>query len=297
MLSRFKSAKSNKDVGNTLPETSEPSWVQRKYPADKSDYQISGIIGKGAFAKVYGAKCISKQNKDVAVKVIKLETDDGYGDSADMKPLQIADIQQEAAIMSSLKHENIVSCYCSFVVKDELWLIMPFVSGGSVTYILSHSLNGQFKAGIKDESILACILKDALSGVSYMHNQGRIHRDIKGRNILIDGETGTAMLADFGVSGALLEGGLKKRGRNTMTGTPCWMAPEVMKHQRYNHKADIWSLGITALELAFATTPYTKLKSPMKVCSVMDWVHSLHGLHPMRCYLSIAIIPLYFAWR
>merc|ERR1712241_1245255 len=90
-------------------------------------------------------------------------------------------------------------------------------------------------------------------------------------NILVDGETGTAMLADFGVSGALLEGGLKKRGRNTMTGTPCWMAPEVMKHQRYNHKADIWSLGITALELAFATTPYTKLKSPMKVMmEIMD---------------------------
>merc|ERR1712228_827540 len=234
--------------------------------------KIIGIIGKGAFAKVYGAECISKKNKKVAVKVIKLETDDDpYGDSGDMKPLQIADIQQEAAIMSQLRHANIVSCYTSFVVRDELWLIMPFVSGGSISYILSHSLNGTFSKGIKDENILCGILKDMLLGISYMHNQGRIHRDIKGRNILIDGEDGTSMLADFGVSGALLEGGLKKRGRNTMTGTPCWMAPEVMKHQRYNHKADIWSLGITALELAFATTPYTKLKSPMKVMmEIMD---------------------------
>ena len=167
--------------------------------------------------------------------------------------------------MSSLRHENIVSCFASFVVRDELWLIMPFVSGGSTSYILSHSISNFYSKGIKDESILCCILRDTLFGLKYMHNQGRIHRDIKGRNILIDGTNGIALLSDFGVSGALLEGGLKKRGRNTMTGTPCWMAPEVMKHQRYNHKADIWSLGITALELAFATTPYTKLKSPMKV--------------------------------
>merc|ERR1719411_39136 len=262
--------KSNKNVRENVVEAKQAEIEQ--YKSEASDYRIIGIIGKGAFAKVYGAECISKKNKKVAVKVIKLETDDDvYGDNGDMKPLQIADIQQEAAIMSQLRHANIVSCYTSFVVRDELWLVMPFVSGGSISYILSHSLQGRFSKGIKDENILCGILKDTLLGVQYMHNQGRIHRDIKGRNILIDGEDGTAMLADFGVSGALLEGGLKKRGRNTMTGTPCWMAPEVMKHQRYNHKADIWSLGITALELAFATTPYTKLKSPMKVMmEIMD---------------------------
>mmetsp|Transcript_71554 Transcript_71554/g.113872 ORF Transcript_71554/g.113872 Transcript_71554/m.113872 type:complete len:473 (-) Transcript_71554:1440-2858(-) len=266
MLVRLKSKKSVKDV---TEEQKQPEL--EVYEADKSDYKIVGIIGKGAFAKVYGADCVSKQNRKVAIKVIKLETDDDYGDNADIKPLQISDIQQEAAIMSQMRHENIVSCFSSFVVRDELWLIMPFVSGGSISHILSRSNGDVFKAGIKDERILCCIMKDTLKGLHYMHNQGRIHRDVKGRNILVDGEFGTAMLADFGVSGALLEGGLKKRGRNTMTGTPCWMAPEVMKHQRYNHKADIWSLGITALECAFATTPYTKLKSPMKVMmEIMD---------------------------
>eukprot|EP01083_Nonionella_stella_P092679 259506_1 len=265
VLGRLKSKKEVKNASDQkMPEL-------EKYEAVRKDYKIIGIIGKGAFAKVYGAECISKQKKKVAIKVIKLETDDEYEDTSDSKPLQISDIQQEAAIMSSLRHENIVSCYASFVVRDELWLIMPFVSGGSISYILAHSLKDHFKGGIKDEGILCCLLRDTLRGVAYMHNQGRIHRDIKGRNILIHGEIGTAMLADFGVSGALLEGGLKKRGRNTMTGTPCWMAPEVMKHQRYNHKADIWSLGITALELAFGTTPYTKLKSPMKVMmEIMD---------------------------
>eukprot|EP01083_Nonionella_stella_P004441 12839_1 len=108
-------------------------------------------------------------------KAIKLETDDDYEENADIKPLQISNIQQEAAIMSQLRHENIVSCYASFVVRDELWLIMPFVSGGSVSYILSHSLKSHFTKGIKDENILCCILKDTLSGISYMHNQGRIH--------------------------------------------------------------------------------------------------------------------------
>mmetsp|Transcript_31752 Transcript_31752/g.51382 ORF Transcript_31752/g.51382 Transcript_31752/m.51382 type:complete len:499 (+) Transcript_31752:49-1545(+) len=261
-----KKTKSTKDVTIEY-KAAEPET----YEASRADYKIVGIIGKGAFAKVYGAQCLSKHNRMVAVKVIRLETDDDYGDAADVKPLQISDIQQEAAIMSQLRHENIVSCYASFVVRDELWLVLPFVSGGSVSDILQRSIDNRFRAGIKDENILCCILRDALNGISYMHKQGRIHRDIKGRNILIHGEYGTAMLADFGVAGALLEGGLKKRGRNTMTGTPCWMAPEVMKHQRYNHKADIWSLGITALELAFATTPYTKLKSPMKVMmAIMD---------------------------
>lgn len=268
IISRLKSNKNLKDV----VETKQPEL--EVYEADKSDYRIIGLIGKGAFAKVYGAECVSKQRRRVAIKVIKLEEDDFYADEhcqEQEQQLQISDIQQEAAIMSSLRHSNIVSCLCSFVVRDELWLVMPLVSGGSATYILAHSVDDALRHGIKDEEVLCSVLRDTVCGVAYMHRQGRIHRDIKGRNILIDGETGTAMLADFGVSGALLEGGLKKRGRNTMTGTPCWMAPEVMKHQRYNHKADIWSLGITALELAFATTPYTKLGSPMKVMmSIMD---------------------------
>eukprot|EP01084_Bolivina_argentea_P318484 552321_1 len=231
-----------------------------QYEATASDYKIIGMIGKGAFAKVYGAQCISKQNKVVAIKVIKLEIDDDvYGN--DVKPLSISDIQQEAAMMSSLRHRNIVSCFTSFVVSQELWLIMPFVNGGSISYILGTA----FKQGIKDEKILCNILKDVLSGLAYMHNQGRIHRDIKSANILIDGESGRAMLADFGVSGALIENGLKKRGTDTQTGTPHYMAPEVMKKLKYNYMADIWSFGITALELAFGTTPYTKFRNAMKI--------------------------------
>ena len=78
-----------------------------------------------------------------------MENEDDYGDNGDVKPLQISDIQQEAAIMSSLRHENIVSCFASFVVRDELWLIMPFVSGGSTSYILSHSISNFYSKGIK----------------------------------------------------------------------------------------------------------------------------------------------------
>jgi len=137
MANKLKQAFKKKSMKN-LDEQKTPEIKQ--YKSEHSDYRIIGIIGKGAFAKVYGAECISKKNKKVAVKVIKLETDDDmYGDNGDCKPLQIADIQQEAAIMSQLRHANIVSCYTSFVVRDELWLVMPFVSGGSITYILSHS--------------------------------------------------------------------------------------------------------------------------------------------------------------
>jgi serine/threonine-protein kinase OSR1/STK39 len=263
LLKRLKSGKGDAiDPDSKVPETEQ-------FPFEKESYNIVGIIGKGAFARVFGAECIPMNNRKVAVKIVQLESEDN-GDS-DEKPLSIADIQQEVQTMTSMRHPNIVSCLASFVVFDELWLIMPFVSGGAATDLFASSKDNYFKNGIKDEGVLATVLRDAVSALSYMHDQGRIHRDIKGRNILIDGESGTAMLADFGVSGALVEGGLKKQGRNTMTGTPCWMAPEVMKHQRYNHKADIWSLGITALELAFATTPYSKLRSPMKVMvEIMD---------------------------
>eukprot|EP01083_Nonionella_stella_P166323 555824_1 len=261
ILHRLKSTKSIKTISDQkVPEIEE-------FPLNSSEYKIIGIVGKGAFSHVYGAECTSKKNKKVAIKVIKLETDelDGYHDDDDIKNLSIEEIQQEAAIMKSLRHQNVVLLYASFVAYHELWLIMPFISGGSISHILLHSKNDLFRHGIKDESIICCILRDILLGLNYIHNQQRIHRDIKGGNILIDGTNGAARLADFGVSGALLENGLKKRSRNTQTGTPCWMAPEVMRHQQYNVKADIWSLGITALELAFGTTPYTKFRSAMKI--------------------------------
>jgi len=226
----------------------------RHLPSHK-DYDLVGLLGQGAFAKVwYAIEQVTKQRR--AIKIIELES------SSESTPIPFWDeIRKETSIMHSLKHKNVVSCLSSFVVEEELWLVMPLLSGGSCSAVLRQ--HPEFKLGIKDEALLATILRDVLQGLMYFHKSGRIHRDIKSGNVLLS-QDGVAKISDFGVSGSLIENGYKKNNRLTFTGTPCWMAPEVMESKPHNTKADIWSFGITALELAFGKPPYAS-ERPMKV--------------------------------
>ncbi|KAL8248696.1 hypothetical protein R6Q59_005564 [Mikania micrantha] len=221
---------------------------KQKFPVNAEDYKLFEEVGEGVSASVYRALCVPL-NMIVAIKVLDLEKCNNDLDG----------IRREVQTMSLINHPNLLRSYCSFSTGHNLWVVMPFMAGGSCLHIMKTS----YPEGL-EEPVIATVLREVLKALVYLHAHGHIHRDVKAGNILID-DNGSIKLADFGVSACMFDTGDRQRSRNTFVGTPCWMAPEVMQQLHgYDFKADIWSFGITALELAHGHAPFSKYP-PMKV--------------------------------
>nr|XP_055071518.1 myosin-IIIb isoform X7 [Misgurnus anguillicaudatus] len=219
--------------------------------ADPSaDWDIVETIGKGTYGKVY--KVINKKDgSQAAVKVLD--------------PINDVDeeIEAEYNILHSLSnHPNVVKFYGMFYKADELsggqlWLVLELCNGGSVTDLIKGLL---MRGKRLEEPIISHILYGALLGLQHLHNNRIIHRDVKGNNILLSTDGGVK-LVDFGVSAQLTSARLR---RNTSVGTPFWMAPEVIACEQqfdysYDARCDVWSLGITAIELADGDPPLAEM--------------------------------------
>ncbi|KAL5989251.1 hypothetical protein ACLOJK_010141 [Asimina triloba] len=240
--------------GNS-PGSDKRKITSSYYPLDRSCYKILHEIGSGVSAVVYKAECLPLNSATVAIKAIDLER----------TRANLDEVRREAKAMTLLSHPNILTAHCSFTVDSHLWVVMPFMEAGSLYSIISSA----FPNGLP-EPCIAVILKETLLALRYLHTQGHLHRDIKAGNILLDSD-GSVRLADFGVSASIYERSSSSSSSNSLSsfslsfcndlaGTPYWMAPEVIhSHVGYGFKADIWSFGITALELAHGRPPLSHL--------------------------------------
>lgn len=203
-------------------------------------FEILAKLGEGSYGSVY--KALDKRDgKIVAIKVLEVENEDNEN------------MRREINILKECYSPFIVAYKGTYQKDNQVWIVMEYCVAGSICDLMAIC-----EKTLTEEQI-AIVLRMALHGLAYLHNAKKIHRDIKSGNILLNHE-GDCKLADFGVS-AELTSTLAKR--KTVIGTPYWMAPEVLQSAEYNGKADIWSLAITAFELAVGEPPHSNVH-PMR---------------------------------
>ncbi len=205
-------------------------------------YELREKVGVSEHGVVRRAWCPACQAA-VAIKVVNLDTLVGEG--------EVDRLHTQTTLLSSISDEHVIRYHCSFVSKQELWIVMEYAAHGSCRLVMTGD-DGTVQP--LAEGHIATILSSATRGIAYLHARELAHRDIKAANILVH-EDGRATIGDFASSRSMFATGDRK-DLQTYAGTPHWMAPEVLEQTgRYDLQADIWSLGITAIELATGAVP------------------------------------------
>lgn len=217
-------------------------------------WQQGQFVGGGTFGSVYAAMNLDSGHL-MAVKEIRLQ-------DPQLIPTIVAQIRDEMGVLQVLDHPNIVSYYGIEPHRDKVYIFMEYCSGGSLAGLLEHGR-------IEDETVIMVYALQMLEGLAYLHESGVVHRDIKPENILLD-HNGVIKFVDFGAAKVIARQGktlaaehaATRQGRQkSMTGTPMYMSPEVIRGQNQGrHGAvDIWSLGCVTLEMATGRRPWASL--------------------------------------
>jgi mitogen-activated protein kinase kinase kinase len=238
----------------------QDSWENVKY-------MKGALIGQGSFGSVYLA-LHAVTGELMAVKQVELPSASGTSQMDQKKTNMVEALKHEIGLLRDLKHKNIVQYLGSNSDENNLNIFLEYVPGGSVATMLVNY-------GPLGESLIQNFVRQILQGLSYLHSQDIIHRDIKGANILVDNKGGVK-ISDFGISkrveaSTLLNGpggGKKGAQRVSLQGSVFWMAPEVVRQTAYTRKADIWSLGCLIVEMFTGSHPHpncTQLQAIFKI--------------------------------
>ena len=225
-------------------------------------FSIERKLGEGAFGAVYLVKSLNTRKYPLKKYAMKIIRDDG----------NLHQLLNEISLQRNANCPQVVQIFATFYYKDKdgqnkLFIVMQYADRGSLGSLLDTQV-------AFPEEVIAYVLRETLTGLKLIHRKNQLHRDIKSENLLLD-SAGHVIIGDFGGAAVLTK---EQETRCSLVGTPHWMAPEVIRGKGYNAACDIWSLGITAIEMAEGLPPYAEITDPMNAM-----VAILNGDSPALC--------------